>query len=124
MLDLSNNMGGDVWMAEGGTDLLSAHRWKSLRNFGFGLLALAAIAGLTIYLATILGGKDKDDIEWIDALVGKFKDLDVHKVLAVSRSGFTRAALKKARISQRTEWTGLRDPIVITPLAMQIVANR
>jgi len=34
------------------------------------------------------------------------------------------AALKNARINQRTEWTGLRDAIVITPEAMTMVANR
>jgi hypothetical protein len=34
------------------------------------------------------------------------------------------AALKKARISQSTLCTGLRDPIVITPEAMTRVANR
>ena len=32
VLDLSADVGADSWMAEGGTDLLSSHRWKSLRN--------------------------------------------------------------------------------------------
>ena len=34
------------------------------------------------------------------------------------------AALKKARISHRTEWTGLRDRIVSAPLHTTNVANR
>ncbi len=34
------------------------------------------------------------------------------------------AALKKARISQSTEWTGLRAAMVITPLAIITVAKR
>jgi hypothetical protein len=38
----------------------------------------------------------KDDIEWVDCLVGKYKNLDIHKVVAVSNSGFSRAAKLKA----------------------------
>ena len=34
------------------------------------------------------------------------------------------AALKNARISHSTEWTGLRLMMVSTPLAITIVANR
>ena len=34
------------------------------------------------------------------------------------------AALKKARISHSTEWTGLRDRIVSAPLHTTNVANR
>jgi hypothetical protein len=39
----------------------------------------------------------KDDIEWVDGLIGKYKNLDVHKVIAVSNSGFSRAANLKAK---------------------------
>lgn len=46
------------------------------------------------------GRKDKDDIEWIDGLIGKYRDLDIHKVIAVSRSGFTPAAKEKAAINR------------------------
>jgi len=42
----------------------------------------------------------KDDVEWIDHLVGKFKDLDVHKVIAVSKSGFSQKAIEKAIVEQ------------------------
>jgi hypothetical protein len=38
----------------------------------------------------------KDDIEWVDSLVGKYKHLDIHKVIAVSNSGFSRSAKLKA----------------------------
>lgn len=40
----------------------------------------------------------KDDISWIDALIGKYGDLDIeiNKVVAVSRSGFSEPAKKKA----------------------------
>jgi hypothetical protein len=38
----------------------------------------------------------KDTIGWIDELIGKYQGLDVHKVVAVSRSGFSPEAAKKA----------------------------
>lgn len=41
----------------------------------------------------------KDDIEWIDCLIGKYKNLDVHKVIAVSNSGFSKAAFLKAKVN-------------------------
>ena len=37
-----------------------------------------------------------DDITWVDSLVGKYKNLDVHKVIGVSNSGFSRSAILKA----------------------------
>jgi len=39
----------------------------------------------------------KDDIEWVDSLIGKYRHLDVHNVIAVSNSGFSRAAKLKAK---------------------------
>jgi hypothetical protein len=36
------------------------------------------------------------DIQWIDALVGKYRDLPVDKVVAVSRSGFSKIATQRA----------------------------
>jgi len=36
------------------------------------------------------------DVEWIDQLIGKYRDLEVHSIIAVSRSGFTTAASQKA----------------------------
>lgn len=38
----------------------------------------------------------KSDIEWIDGLIGKYRDLPVHKVIAVSRRGFSATAAEKA----------------------------
>jgi hypothetical protein len=48
VLDLSSNVGADSWMADGGTDLLSAHRWKSLRNFAIAI-AVLAVVGIGIF---------------------------------------------------------------------------
>ncbi|SFO38501.1 restriction endonuclease [Nitrosospira briensis] len=39
----------------------------------------------------------KGDVEWIDGLLGKYRNLDIQKIIAVSRSGFSRAAEAKAR---------------------------
>jgi hypothetical protein len=38
----------------------------------------------------------KDDIQWIDELIGKYLNLPVNRVIAVSNSGFTNGAVKKA----------------------------
>src|SRR5206468_4185813 len=52
VLDLSIAMGQDSWMAEGGTDLLSAHRWKSLRNLGIAIGALVLVAvGVIVFVS-------------------------------------------------------------------------
>jgi serine/threonine protein kinase len=56
VLDLSEDMGADAWMADGGTDLLSAHRWKSLRNVGIALVVLVAIAFGIFFVVTKMGG--------------------------------------------------------------------
>lgn len=39
----------------------------------------------------------KDSVEWIDGVIGKTKSLAVNKVVAVSNSGFSKAAENKAR---------------------------
>jgi hypothetical protein len=39
----------------------------------------------------------KDTVEWIDGLIGKSKSLDVNKIVAVSRKGFAKPTLEKAR---------------------------
>lgn len=44
------------------------------------------------------GGKNKHDIEWIDGLIGKYIDLPVNKVIAVSRSGYSAGAKRKAAL--------------------------
>lgn len=38
-----------------------------------------------------------DDIQWVDCLIGKYQNLDVHKVIAVSNSGYSSAAQLKAK---------------------------
>lgn len=51
---------------------------------------------------------DKDDIQWVDSLIGKYSNLDVDKVIAVSNTGFTKSALQKA-IAHRIELRTLKD---------------
>lgn len=38
----------------------------------------------------------RQGVEWIESLVGKYQHLPVHKIIAVSRSGFTRSAVAAA----------------------------
>ena len=69
------------------------------------------------------GRRDKDDIEWIDGLIGKVTDLDIDKVVAVSGSGFTPAAVAKARAhridtltlqrARDTDWSKACSPLGI-----------
>lgn len=44
--------------------------------------------------------KRKAGVEWIDQLIGKYDNLPVHKVVAVSSSGFTNSAYEKAELSK------------------------
>lgn len=56
------------------------------------------ISGMTISIAVECRGRtQKDDIQWIDCLIGKYVDLPVDKVIAVSKSGFSKAAHQKAQ---------------------------
>ena len=50
----------------------------------------------------------KDDITWVDGIIGKYRDLDVDKVILVSRSGFTQAATEKA-LANRIECCTLQE---------------
>src|SRR5215218_8768336 len=45
----------------------------------------------------VRGRKRKDTLERIDSLVGKYKDMNVQKIIAISTSGFTDEAVIKAR---------------------------
>jgi len=56
VLDLSADVGADAWMAEGGTDLLSAHRWKSLRNLGIAVGVIAAVGVAIFFVVSKMGG--------------------------------------------------------------------
>lgn len=46
--------------------------------------------------------KPKDDIKWIDELIGKYRNLPINKVVAVSRAGFSKSATKKAELNKIT----------------------
>lgn len=66
-----------------------------------------------------------ESIEWIDAIIGKSKSLNVNKVMAVSSKGFTKSAIKKARENgietltlrqaQETDWANfpVRPSLVV-----------
>ncbi len=50
----------------------------------------------------------KDDITWIDGLIGKFIHLEVNKVIAVSSSGLSKAAEDKAK-ANNIEFRSLKE---------------
>src|SRR5215210_7497541 len=64
------------------------------------------IAGTTVRIAVECRDRSRSDsIEWIDSLIGKYRDLAVDKVIAVNRLGFAERAVQKAtanRIDTRT----------------------
>ncbi|HEX6904448.1 MAG TPA: hypothetical protein VF789_32370 [Thermoanaerobaculia bacterium] len=62
------------------------------------ILVESEIAGVPFRMAVECRGRGrKDDIGWVDCLVGKYAHLPVDKVVAVSKSGLTRAAVEKAQ---------------------------
>jgi len=54
----------------------------------------------------------KDDIQWVDCLIGKYINLKVHKVIAVSNSGFSKSAQLKA-IANGIELMTLKEALNI-----------
>ncbi|HEY1816479.1 MAG TPA: serine/threonine-protein kinase [Kofleriaceae bacterium] len=58
VLDLSANVGADSWMADDGTNLLAAHRWKSVRNSGIAL-AILAVVFIAIVFIVNSGGREE-----------------------------------------------------------------
>jgi len=65
------------------------------------ILLQKEIFGAIIRIAIECRGRNhKDDIQWIDSLIGKYRDLPVDKIIAVSKSGFSKAAVEKAEINR------------------------
>jgi hypothetical protein len=50
----------------------------------------------------------KNDVEWIDGLIGKYRDIDVQRVIAVSKTGFSETAAEKAK-NNRIETRSLKE---------------
>lgn len=62
------------------------------------ILVSGELAGIQLTVALeCRDHKDPQDITWIDDLIGKYRDLPVDKVIAVSSSGFTGPAIDKAK---------------------------
>lgn len=75
------------------------------------------VAGTKLRIAVECRDRSRrDSIEWIDGLIGKFRDLDVDKVVAVNRVGFSEEAIQKASANGidartlekalNTDWSG------------------
>ena len=60
VLDLSANVPVDTWMANPDTDLLRAHRWKSLRNVMIVIGVLGVVVVAAIFLVPLLSN-DQDN---------------------------------------------------------------
>lgn len=51
VLDLSADIGADSWMTSGDTNLLTAHRWKSVRNAAAVVALLIAVGAVIAFIA-------------------------------------------------------------------------
>ena len=59
VMDLSSTMPADTWMADPDTNILTGHRWKSLRNVAIGLaIATLVIVGAFFIIHSAGGGED------------------------------------------------------------------
>ncbi|MFT3694469.1 MAG: protein kinase [Kofleriaceae bacterium] len=99
VLDLSENVEPDSWMADDGTNLLAASRWKSLRNAG---IALAIFAVLAIALVLVVNWMGKSgtsqpvahDVPADAAIKKAIKDIPIDAkderddIVALSKFGF------------------------------------
>jgi hypothetical protein len=64
------------------------------------ILLQSRVFGIDLRIAVeCRGRKHKDDILWIDGLIGKYRDLGIDKVVAVSKTGFSQGAIDKAAAS-------------------------
>lgn len=61
------------------------------------ILISGQFAGTDVKIAIECRDRAKTDtVEWIDGLVGKYQDLPISKIVAISNSGFSKAAVEKA----------------------------
>nr|MBA2539020.1 hypothetical protein [Deltaproteobacteria bacterium] len=58
VLDLTANVPADTWMANPDTDLLRAHRWRSLRNVGIAVGGIGVLVIAAIFAVKLLGNSD------------------------------------------------------------------
>jgi serine/threonine protein kinase len=102
VLDLSANVPADTWMANPDTNLLSQHRWKSLRNVLIVIGVLTVVVVGAVFAVQMLGG-DKSRNDGVanltpDAAVVTAKDAgatvptdtqhDRDNIIALSKFGF------------------------------------
>jgi serine/threonine protein kinase len=98
VLDLSASLQPDSWMDEGATNLLKAHRWKTLRNTLIAVGALAVVATAVILIVGSSGSTTKEDKPIVhappaDAAVRAAVPIDAEDhshddIIALSKVGF------------------------------------
>jgi serine/threonine protein kinase len=100
VLDLSADVGADAWMADGGTDLLSSHRLKTLRNTLIALVATAGVVvGIWFFVSRVGGTEESHAVQAApDAAVRRTyvpapprpdaAEIDKDDIVALSKFGF------------------------------------
>jgi serine/threonine protein kinase len=101
VLDLSTSVPVDTWMANPDTNLLRAHRWKSLRNVLIVMGVLAIVIVVAVLVVPMLGGDNKEPVVVndktpdaqphvapVDASTVKSDANDRDTIVALSKFGF------------------------------------
>jgi hypothetical protein len=126
VLDLSATVPADTWMANPETDLLGAHRRKTLRTMLIAIAGLAVICGLLFALFQISGPEEKRPIDAVpDAALPDARPIDAPKpvdaddranITALSRYGFfSLAATAKTNVYINDKLYG-ETPLTRLPL--------
>jgi hypothetical protein len=141
VLDLSSTVPVDTWMADPDTNLLRAHRWKSVRNVLIAVAAILVVVALVIVVVHFTG--DKNDAEattppvTADAVVahvpadapGPDAGISKDDILALSKFGFfSITATAKTTIwidgTQRGDTPLTRYPLLPGPHKLKAIGPR
>jgi serine/threonine protein kinase len=99
VLDLSADVGADAWMVEGGTDLLSSHRLRTLRNLLVAVVIVGvAVVGIWYFLSRMGNSADNVAQAPADAAVKRkyvpeeakpdAAEVSKEDIVAISKFGF------------------------------------
>ncbi|HEX7699957.1 MAG TPA: protein kinase [Kofleriaceae bacterium] len=89
VLDLSSDMGADAWMAEGGTNLLAAHRWKSIRNALIAIAIFGVVAVGIVLVMQFLGNRSPSQNHVVAATADAAIRQPIHDIPIDAPDGMT-----------------------------------
>jgi serine/threonine protein kinase len=89
VLDLSSDMGADAWMAEGGTNLLAAHRWKSIRNALIAIAIFGVVAVGIVLVVQFLGNRSQSQNHVVAATADAAIRQPIHDIPIDAPDGMT-----------------------------------